>query len=88
MDLKSAESYAHAMILALLPVFPWKLAKKKGGQAAPLIAQWFKPAAWAWASDDPHDKCIKNTSYKRLELATNYTNDLYWEVELVPQLPK
>jgi len=67
-----------------LPFLQWKIAKEKGNQAGLLIAKWFNPVACAHASDaywDPHDKCVKNTSNKMLEMATNDTDNLYWEVE-------
>ncbi len=63
--LKLAESFAHAMILALLPYLQWKISKEKGDQASPLIAKWFKPAAHTCAADaywDLCEECIKNAS--------------------------
>jgi len=45
--LKLVELYAHAMISALLPYLQWKISKEKGDQVGPIIAKWFKPAAWA-----------------------------------------
>jgi len=45
MVLKSAESYAHAMISALLPYLQWKVCKAKSNQAGPIISKWFKPEA-------------------------------------------
>jgi len=71
MVLKSAESFAHAMISALLPYLQWKISKEKGEQASPLIAKWFKPAAHACAADtywDLHDECVKNASDRMLDL--------------------
>jgi len=62
MVLKTAESYAHAMISALLPYLQWKVYKVKSKQAGPIIAKWFKPEARARAVDaywDPRDKCVK-----------------------------
>jgi len=49
--LKLAESYAHAMISALLLFLQWKFAKEKGNQAGPLITKWFKPATHTRVAD-------------------------------------
>jgi len=43
--LKSAKSYAHAMISALLPYLQWKVCKANSDQAGPIISKWFKPEA-------------------------------------------
>jgi len=86
--LKLAESYAHAMISALLPFLQWKFTKERGDQVASLIAKWFTPTAWVWVADaywDPWDKCIKNTSNKMLELVTADDDDLYWEAKVTLQ---
>jgi len=92
MVLKSAESYAHAMILALLPYLQCKISKEKVDHVAPLIAKWLKLAAWAQAVNAywicRMSECIKNTSNKMLELATNNMDDLYWALEVVVQSPK
>jgi len=74
--LKLAESYVHAMILALLPYLLWKY-MKKFGEGTATIAKWFKPATHALAADaywDPKDKCIKNTS----------TASLHWHIANMP----
>jgi len=90
MVLKLAKSYMHMMILALLPYLQWKISKENYNQAA-LIAKWFKPAAQAQAVNaywDPHDKCVKNTSDKMLELANTKMDDLYWASQVVVPSPK
>jgi len=63
--LKSAESYAHAMISALLPYLQWKVCKAKGDQAGPIIAKWFTPEARARAVGaywDPRDEGVLKCS--------------------------
>jgi len=89
--LKSVESYAHAMISALLPLLQWNFTKERGDQVASLITKWFTPTAQAQVADaywDPWDECVKNTSDKMLELATVDNNNLYWEAEAIPQPAK
>jgi len=89
--LKSAESYAHMMILAILPYLTWKISKVKGDQAAPLIAKWFKLAARAQAVNaywDPCNECMKNVSDKMLEMANTDMDDLYWALDVVVPSPK
>jgi len=85
--LKSAESYAHAMISALLPYLQWKVCQVKSEQAGPIISKWFKPEARARAVDaywDPHEECVKNM----IDLSTTDTNDLYWATETSIPAPK
>jgi len=88
--LKSAESYAHAMILALLPYLLQKQSKKFEEEAA-VIAKWFKPATQAQVADaywDPKDKCIKNTSNKMLAQVSTKMVGLYWISNFPPLSPK
>jgi len=89
--LKSAESYAHAMISALLPYLQWKVCKTKSDQAGPIISKWFKPEARARAVDaywDPHDECVKNASDRMIDLSHTDADDLYWAMETPAQSPK
>jgi len=91
MVLKSAESYAHAMISALLPYLQWKVCKVKSNQASPIISKWFKPEARARAVDaywDPHEECIKNASDHMIDLSTTDTDDLYWATKTATPAPK
>ncbi len=91
MVLKTVESYAHAMISALLPYLQWKVCKVKSKQAGPIIAKWFKPEARARAVDaywDPRDECVKNASDCMIDLLTMDTDDLYWSAETVSPSPK
>jgi len=80
--LKSAESYARAMIAGMLPYLQWKFGpddKKKN-----YIAKWFQPTARARAIDaywDPVEECVKNTSDKMLGEAIADDDNLYWEAE-------
>jgi len=89
--LKSAESYAHAMISALLPYLQWKVCKMKSDQVGPIIAKWFNPEARAQAVDaywDPREECIKNASDRMIDLSTTDTDDLYWATETATPTPK
>jgi len=82
-----AESFVHAMILALLPFLQWKYLKPDGKYAEQAIAKWFKPSAWLWAVDAywvPHNKCVKNMRDKMLDVMNLDTNDLYWAINQVP----
>jgi len=87
--LKSAESAARAMIAAMLPYLLWKLGKDARSKST--IAKWFKPAARARAADaywDEKEECVKNTSDLMLTEAMADDDDLYWEVDKVPESPK
>jgi len=87
MVLKVAKSYAHAMILALLPYHQWKFSKQEGKYAVPVITKWFKPDACPHVADaylDPHKECVKNTSDKMLDLANMLSDDLYWATDPSP----
>jgi len=89
--LKSAESYAHAMISALLPYLQWKVCKTKSDQAGPIISKWFKPEACTRAVDaywDPQDECVKNASDRMIDLSNTDTDDLYWVTETPAPTPK
>jgi len=91
MVLKSAESYAHAMVLALLPYLQWKVCKAKSDQAGPIIAKWFKPEARARAVDaywDPREECVKNASDRMIDLSSTDADDLYWVAETSTPAPK
>jgi len=91
MVLKSAESYAHAMISALLPYLQWKVCRVKGDQAGPIISKLFKPEARARAVDaywDPWEECVKNTSDRMIDLSTTDPDDLYWATETSTPSPK
>jgi len=89
--LKSAESYAHVMISALLPYLQWKVCQVKSEQAGPIISKWFKPEARARAVDaywDPREECVKNASDRMINLLTTDTDDLYWATETSIPAPK
>jgi len=88
--LKLAESYAQAMILALLPYILWKYLKTFGEEAA-AIAKWFKPAAQMRVAEvywDPKDECVKNTSNKMLTQVSMDTDNLYWISNVPPPSQK
>jgi len=85
--LKAAKSFAHAMILALLPFLQWKYLMLDSDYAKQAITKWFNPAAQSWVVDvywDPNNKCIKNTSDKMLDLANTDTDNLYWAMDRTP----
>jgi len=89
--LKSAESYAHAMISALLPYLQWKVCKEKSDQVGPIISKWFKLEAQARAVDaywDPRKECVKNASDRMIDLSNTDTDDLYWATETPAPAPK
>jgi len=89
--LKSAESYAHAMISALLPYLQWKVCQVKSEQAGPIISKWFKPEARARTVNaywDPREECVKNASDCMIDLSTTDTDDLYWATETSIPAPK
>jgi len=89
--LKSADSYAHAMISTLLPYLQWKVCKAKSDQAGPIISKWFKPEAQARAVDvywDPREECVKNASNRMINLSTMDTDNLYWATETSTLAPK
>ena len=56
MVLKLAKSFAHAMILAVLPYLQWKFMKQCGPEAGKIIAHWFKPAARSHVEDAYWDR--------------------------------
>jgi len=88
---KSAESLAHAMIVAMLPYLLWLHAKSKRTKVS-TIKQWFKLVACCWAEDAfwcPKNKCIKNQSNIRLAAMLNNEDTLYWEQDTEkPPSPK
>jgi len=90
--LKSAESHAHAMIMAMLPYLLWQHAQSQPGPKASALKKWFSPAARCRAEDAfwcPKDECIKNASDLMLAEALKAEDALYWEMDIVkPPSPK
>jgi len=87
MVMKSAESYAHAIILGIIALSPVAIFKKIGPQASSIFAKWFKLAAWAQAEDaywDPCEECVKNSSDHMLEQVGTDNNDPYWSTNITP----
>jgi len=83
--LKSAESHAHAMIVAMLPYLLWQHAQSKPGPKASALKKWFSPEAHRRAEDAfwcPKDECVKNPSDLMLAEALEAEDALYWEVEV------
>jgi len=79
MVLKSAESYARAMIAGMLPYLQWKFGAYDNKKN--YIAKWFQPTARARAANaywDPMEECVKNTSNQILGEAIAEDDDLYW----------
>jgi len=88
--LKSADSFAHAMIAALLPYVKWTLEVNYGKVMKSQVPKWFKPAARIWAADtywDPKEECVCNKSDEMLNVAMSDEDGLYWEVEVIKTLP-
>jgi len=88
--LKSAESYAHAMIAAMLPYLLWQHAQSKPGPKASALKKWFSPAARRRAEDAfwcPKDACVKNASDLMLAEALDAEDGLYWEEVATPKPP-
>jgi len=90
MVLKSAESFAHAMISTLLPYLLWKHSPLFGMEAA-VISEWFKLVACTQAADaywDPKEECIKNQSNKMLAQLSTEDDDFYWIADIPAPSPK
>jgi len=88
--LKTADSLAHAMIVALLPYTKWTLEAKYGKVVTSQVPKWFKPAARIRATNtywDPKEECMQNKSDEMLNQALSDTDGLYWEIETAKAIP-
>jgi len=88
--LKLADSFAHAMIAALLPYVKWMLEVNHGKIAKSQVPKWFKPAARIRMADtywDPKEECVCNKSDEMLNVVMSDEDRLYWEVEVIKTLP-
>ncbi len=89
--LKSANSLAHAMIVALLPYLKWTLKAEHGKIAMVQVPKWFKPATCLQSTEafwDPKEECIRNKSDEMLMAVLSNADRLYWEAEVQEAPPK
>jgi len=89
--LKSADSLAHAMIVALLPYLKWTLEAKHGKIAMAQVPKWIKLAThlrFTEAFWDPKEECVQNKSSKMLTAVLSDADGLYWEAEVQDAPPK
>jgi len=75
-----SHTYAHTMILVLLPYLQWQFSKKFGSQASSIIARWFKLVAQTHAKDaywDPWEWFLKNFLRNHMLEQVGNDNDDY-----------
>jgi len=91
MVLKLVVSYAHAMILVLLPYLQSKISKELGAHVSSILAKWFKPTAQEHAVDaywDLCNECVKNASDRMLKMSNTEMDNLYYVTNLPAPSPK